>query len=209
MKNALGLTASALGVYAGLLGIEHGIFEMLQGSIKPTGLLIQAMGPPCQPEAVWHACFPAMTLIPNMAATGFVAILVSLSIMVWSLGFVHRARGGMILIPLSVLLLLVGGGFVPPFIGVVAAIAGLGGDASLARWRSLPAGVLRFLAALWPWDLILLLLLWFSASWGLGYAFPHLMLRTGILMFFFFDLALPLVVVLSAYAFETLADPPP
>jgi hypothetical protein len=208
MKNALGLTASALGVYAGLLGVEHGIFEVLQGGIEPTGLLIQAMGPPCRPEAVWHACFPAMTLLPNVAVTGLFTILVGLSIIVWSLSFVHRTRGGLILFPLSVLLLLVGGGFVPPFIGILAGIAGLGGDASLARWRSLPAGVLRFLAALWPWDLILLLL-WFAASWILGYAFPHLMLRMGILMFFFFDLALPLVAVLSAYAFETVADPPP
>jgi hypothetical protein len=208
MRDALRLTASALGFYAGLLGIEHGIFEMLQGSIKPTGLLIQAMGPPCRPEAVWHACFPAMTLIPNIAATGFVAILVGLSIMVWSLGFVHRARGGMILIPLLVLLLLVGGGFVPPFIGVVAAIAGFGINASLSRWRSLPAGVLRFLAALWPWDLILLLL-WFSASWILGYALPHLMLTIGVLLFFLFDLALPVLAVLSACAFEAIPDPPP
>jgi hypothetical protein len=133
MKNALGLAASALGVYAGLLGVEHGIFEVLQGSLKPTGLLIQAMGPPCRPEAVWHACFPAMTLIPHMAVAGIVAILVGLSMIVWSLGFVHRERGGLILIPLSVLLLLVGGGFVPPFIGILAGIAGFEVDASLAR----------------------------------------------------------------------------
>jgi hypothetical protein len=117
------------------------------------------------------------------------------------------ASGGLILFPLSVGLLLVGGGFVPPFIGILAGIAGLGVNASLARWRSLPAGILRFLAALWPWDLILLLL-WFSASWILGYALPHLMLTMGVLLFFLFDLALPLVAVLSAYAFETVADPP-
>jgi hypothetical protein len=113
----------------------------------------------------------------------------------------------LILFPLSVGLLLVGGGFVPPFIGILARIAGLGVNASLARWRSLPAGILRFLAALWPWDLILLLL-WFSASWGLDYTLPHLMLTMGVLLFFLFDLALPLVAVLSAYAFETVADPP-
>ena len=181
---------------------------MLQGSIKPTGLLIQAMGPPCRSEAVWHACFPAMTLIPNMTATGFVAILLGLSMVVWSLIIVQRKRGGLILIGLAVLLLFVGGGFVPPFIAIVAAIAGFGINASLSRWRSLPTGVLRFLAALWPWDLILLLL-WFSASWMLRRSFPEIMLTMGVLLFFCFDLALPVLAVLSAYAFDAVHDPPP
>ena len=108
-NNAIRLTTSVLGVYAGLLGIEHGFFELLQGNTVPTSLLIRAMGPPCQPETVWHACFPAMTLIPHMAATGLVAMFVGLSLVGWSLVFIQRKHGGLILIGLSVSLLFVGG----------------------------------------------------------------------------------------------------
>jgi hypothetical protein len=62
---SLRITTAFLGVYAGLIAIQHGIFEILQGSRAPDGLMFNAIGPPCQPEAVWHACFPAMTLIPE------------------------------------------------------------------------------------------------------------------------------------------------
>ncbi|MBN1668214.1 MAG: hypothetical protein JW862_14070, partial [Anaerolineales bacterium] len=62
MTKALRITTAFLGLYAGLIAIQHGIFEIMQGSHAPDGLLFNAIGPPCQSEAVWHACFPAMTL---------------------------------------------------------------------------------------------------------------------------------------------------
>jgi len=76
MKNPLHITTAFLGIYAGLIAIQHGIFEILQGSRVIGGLMFNAIGPPCQAEAVWHACFPAMTLIPDLFITGIAAILV-------------------------------------------------------------------------------------------------------------------------------------
>lgn len=32
-----------------MLAVQHGVFEMLQGSRAPDGLLINAIGPPCRP----------------------------------------------------------------------------------------------------------------------------------------------------------------
>jgi len=64
MKSAK-VAASILGAYAGLLGVEHGIFETLQGSTAPDGIMINALGAPCEAETVWHACYPALTLVPN------------------------------------------------------------------------------------------------------------------------------------------------
>ena len=64
MKSAK-VAASILGAYAGLLGVEHGIFETLQGSTPPDGLMINALGAPCEAETVWHACYPALTVVPN------------------------------------------------------------------------------------------------------------------------------------------------
>jgi hypothetical protein len=135
VKNPLRVTITFLGVYAGLIAVQHGIFASLQGSRAPDGLMFSAIGPPCQPEAVWHACFPAMTLIPNLLVTGVTAVLVGLVIAIWATAFVGRKRGGLVLGTLSLLALLVGGGFVPVFIGMVAAIASRGLGRSSARPR--------------------------------------------------------------------------
>ncbi|HEX6301226.1 MAG TPA: hypothetical protein VF148_12235 [Acidimicrobiia bacterium] len=60
-----------------------------------------------------------------MAATpqvGWVAIVVALAVGIWAVWFIDRPRGGLLVIGLSVLLLLVGGGFGPPLIGVIAGV---------------------------------------------------------------------------------------
>jgi protein-S-isoprenylcysteine O-methyltransferase Ste14 len=90
-KRSLRITTAFLGVYAGLIAVQHGIFATLQGSRAPDGLMFSAIGPPCQPEAVWHACFPAMTVIPNLLVTGIAAVLVGLAMAVWAAAFVPGA----------------------------------------------------------------------------------------------------------------------
>ncbi|MGB8214792.1 MAG: hypothetical protein WCE68_14645 [Anaerolineales bacterium] len=119
------VAASAIGVYAGVLGVEHGFFETLQGSHRPGGIMIYAIGvPPCQPAAVWHGCEPAMTLIPNFLLTGILAILAALVVLAWAAWRVQRKNGGLILILLSIVMLLVGGGFFPPLFGIIAGVIG-------------------------------------------------------------------------------------
>lgn len=184
MKNPLRVTVTFLGVYAGLIAVQHGIFASLQGSRASDGLLFNAIGPPCQPEAVWHACFPAMTLIPNLLVTGIAAVVIGVTLMIWALFFVQRRYGGWILGILSILLLLVGGGFVPVFIGLIAAIASRGLGRPPARPR------LPLLAALWPWPLVVMAL-WLPGSWLLGHFFGAAMLSVGGLLFLVFDISLP------------------
>jgi hypothetical protein len=192
-KDAVCITTGFLGGYAGLIAMQHGIFEILQGSHAPPGLLFNAIGPPCQADAVWHACFPALTLIPNLLVTGVAAVLAGLAIAVWALAFIGRRRGGLGLGALALLALLVGGGFVPVFIGLVAAAAG-----SLGRSPArLPR--LAFLAALWPWPLVLLAL-WLPGSWLLGHFFGPAMLSVGGLLFLVFDIGLPVLAAASAIA---------
>jgi hypothetical protein len=117
--------ASGLGVFAGFGGPEHGYFEIQQGHVRPGGLLIHSIGPPCDPEKVWHLCEPAMTIIPSFLVTGLVATTLGLITMIWSIWFLHRRLGGIVLGLLSVALLLAGGGLVPPLIGMIgAAMAG-------------------------------------------------------------------------------------
>jgi len=65
-----------------------------------------------------------MTLIRNFLITGILAILASLVVMAWAAMFVQRKNGGMTLILLSILMLLAGGGFIPPLFGVIAGVIG-------------------------------------------------------------------------------------
>ena len=65
-----------------------------------------------------------MTLIQNFLITGIFAILVSLVVVAWAAMFVRRKNGGLTLILLSILMLLVGGGFIPPLFGVIAGVIG-------------------------------------------------------------------------------------
>ena len=207
IKNAIHTTSTALGIYAGLLGAEHGIFELMQGNIPTSGLLIQAMGPACQAEGMWHACFPAFTILPGYAASGILATLFSLSVAAWAATCIQLQRGGLILLLLSIGMFLTGGGFVPLLTGILAAAA-----ASTFRLRSgqrqrgLPHGLRRTLTALFPWTL-LLIAGWIPGSWLLGNFFPETMLRIGTPLFLLFDLLLPFVSVFAAFAHDMTPEP--
>ena len=125
MRKATKTVAAWLGVAAGIAGVEHGVFEIMQGSTKPEGLVIASIGPPCVPEQAWNGCEPAMTIIPNFLVSGILSVVIGLVILIWSVWFVGRKNGGIVLILLSILLLLFGGGFFPPLIGMVGGAAGL------------------------------------------------------------------------------------
>lgn len=121
MSKVMRTVAAGLGVFAGFGGPEHGYFQIQQGHVPPDGLLIASIGPPCDPEKVWHLCEPAMTVIPSMLITGIVATIIGLITMVWSAFFLYRKQGSIVLGLLCVGLLLSGGGLVPPLIGMAGA----------------------------------------------------------------------------------------
>jgi hypothetical protein len=164
--------------------------------------MISAIGPPCQPDASWHACFPALTVIPNYLLSGIVAGLLSLSIIIWAVGFVQRKRGGMILLVLSTLLVPVGGGFVPAFIGIIAGIAGTRIHAHLSGWQDRLTNIKHFLSKLWPW-ILGLIVIWLPGSWIMGFFFSSIMLELGFLLFLAFDILLPMLIVFTAQAKDT------
>ncbi len=142
-------TALIFGILAGLGGLTHGIGEVLQGSVKPGGLIINSWTQ--GPIATNMGGEPGMTIVPNLLVTGVLTIVVSLATVIWAL-FVRDKKDGWILILLSVAMLLVGGGFGPPILGILAGVAGTGIEASSNRWPNREARRLRrFLVALWPW----------------------------------------------------------
>ena len=201
MRKATRITASSLGILTGLAGLEHGYFEFLQGNTRPASLMFASMGPPCVPEKVWNACEPAMTVVPDFMIAGVLTVILSLLIIVWSAAFVPRKHGGSVLIGLSAALLLVGGGFFPPLIGIFGGAAGTRIKKPLGQK---PAGSLERLAAkLWPWPLVILMV-WLLGQFPVGTLFNDFLksiMGFGLLLIL---VMLPLSVY-SAYAYDARA----
>jgi len=201
-NSATRIVASTLGVYGGLLGLEHGYFETLQGGVAPNGIMMSAIGPPCQASTAWHGCEPAMTIIPNFFVTGVLAVIVSLIVVIGAAAFVQRKYGGLALILLSLIQLLVGGGFIPIPVIIIAGVVGTRIHAPLTWWRAhLSARSRRFLAALWPWSLIAYFILNLG-QFMLGSFFNEFMLHLSVILGVVLPLGLVLLTVLTAFAYD-------
>jgi hypothetical protein len=149
MRRATRTTVATFGVIAGAAGVEHAIGEIRQGSVAPEGVVI-ASWPNSQLFQILNG-EPAMTVVPNLLVTGLLAMFVSVGFMIWATMYVHRVRyGGWVLVGVSVLLLLVGGGFGPPLLGVILGLAATRINAPAPQH---PAGFRRQLGKVWPWSL--------------------------------------------------------
>jgi hypothetical protein len=150
MRKATRIIATSFGVMAGLGGLIHGIGEILQGNITPSGMWIHSWAQ--GPIATHMGGDPGLTIVPNLLITGILASLVSLAAIAWAAAFVQRKHGGAVLILLFIAMLLVGGGVGPPVTGILAGIAGTAINAPLTWWRTRFSGNAgRLLAQLWPW----------------------------------------------------------
>lgn len=159
MNRATQITTSAMGVLAGLAGLEHGIGEVLQGDRIPGGVMIQSW-PESESFQVLNG-EPAMTLLPTLRIAGVVTILFALIFLVWATLLIQRPRAGLVLIVLSITLLLVGGGFGPPLLGLIVGTTATRIHAPLTWWRArFSPGVRSFLAMFWPWAFAACLTAW-------------------------------------------------
>lgn len=189
------------GGFAGFGGVEHGYFELLQGNVAATGLIFPSMGPPCVAADTWHGCEPAMSLVPNLLATGIVSLLLGVVTFVWAVGFLRRRHAGFVLALLCVALLLTGGGIVPAVIGIVGGV--------LCMWTPGPAlqmvPLRRGIAALWPWSLVVLGV-FLVGMVVVGYFSNDMVLRYGLVILVAIP-ALALLSGLSAWAHDGIARP--
>ena len=156
--NATRAAASTLGVLVGLAGVEHGFFEMLQGNITPSDIMIEAIGPA---QRFWeYGTERALTIIPNFFVTGILAIIVGLLVTIWAGVFIDRKYGAWVLMLLLIILWLVGGGFGQIFMSIFASVTATRINKPLKWWRAhLPVNLKGFLAKLWPWSIIAFVLL--------------------------------------------------
>jgi len=168
-------TVAVLGILIGLAGIDHGLFEVLQGNVRPDSVMIEAIGPA---QRFWqYGTETALTLIPSFLVSGILSIVIGMLVAVWALAFVHRRYGAAILLLLTVSLFLLGGGFAPIVLSILASAAATRIDKPLNWWRShLPVTLRGFLARLWPASLVALVVLFVIAVEMAIFGYPLLWL---------------------------------
>lgn len=148
LNHATRVIVATLGVIFGIGGMGHGFFEVLQGYTPTNGLIIHAIG---EANRMWaYGNEPAFTIIPNFLLTGIAAMLVSLAIIIWSAGFLHKKHGSLIFLLLFILSFLVGGGIGQVLFFTVGWAFSTRIHKPLTWWRKVfPAGMRKALAKLW------------------------------------------------------------
>jgi len=84
-----------------------------------------------------------MTIIPSYLITGVLTIIFGVLRAVWAGKFIQHKSGGLILILLSIVMLLVGGGLVPPLFGFAAGVIGVLLNYQTTRMEVLVHGKIR------------------------------------------------------------------
>ncbi|MFX0120727.1 MAG: hypothetical protein ACFFCU_00160 [Promethearchaeota archaeon] len=161
-KNATRVTVSTFGVILGIAGVEHGIGEILQGNIAPSGIMIESW-----PNSDLYEILsgePAVTIIPNILLTGVLAILMSLILIIWAIKFIQTKHGGSGFIFLSFIFLLVGGGLAGPLlIGITIGLAATRINSQFKWWNDhVSVEIRRGLSKIWPYSYVACVIGWFS-----------------------------------------------
>lgn len=174
-NRAIRTTVAVFGILTGMAGIDHGLFEVLQGNVRPDSVMIEAIGPS---QRFWqYGTETALTVIPSFLISGILSIVFGALVVVWAVAFVHGKYGAAILLFITVTLFLVGGGFAPIVLSLLACAAATRINKSLRWWRShLPVTLRGFLARLWPASLIALVVLFVVAVEMAIFGYPLLRL---------------------------------
>jgi hypothetical protein len=104
------------------MGSSHGPGEILQGNVAPKGILIMAWP---QLASSGLAGEPAVTVVPSFLLAGILTIIVAGLLVVWAGTCLERKQSGLLLLLLSLAMLAVGGGVVPPLFGIAAGMVGI------------------------------------------------------------------------------------
>ncbi|HEY5845605.1 MAG TPA: hypothetical protein VIT42_02330 [Microlunatus sp.] len=142
------VTVRVLGLLAAINAVDHGI-----------GAITQGPGPPPQPvyESWKHVdAFdplggePALTVIPDLLVSGVVTVLAAVALGAWVALCPTRRHTGPVVLGLALVLLLVGGGFGPPLLGIIVGLLAM----RIGSTTSRPVGsVTRLASRIWPWPL--------------------------------------------------------
>jgi len=155
INHATKALATSLCILSGIASIIHGFFEVLQGNVPIKVGRILAIGPA---HRLWEfGGEPALTIIPNYLITGILSIVISVSVFIWAIAFIDKRYNLTIIIVLTILMLLFGGGLAPPTFMILAIFATIFIKRPVQFRASTFVGKrLKSLSILWPWILYLL-----------------------------------------------------
>ncbi len=157
--NGIRVVVAAFGTLCGLTGLIAGYFEIQQGSIAPSGFTISTIG--SNYSMADDFTYFAVTIMPDLLITGILAVITSCLVIMWSLGFVHKNTGVLIFLGLSIMQMLVGGGWVID-LAIITSILATRIDKPLNWWRShLPTKLRSWLAKLLPISLVVYMIISF------------------------------------------------
>jgi hypothetical protein len=147
---SLPILGAVCGGLAGVGGTVHGVGEVVQGSRSTGAMLFNSWADGRIARNLGGE--PAMSLIPDLLLTGILTIVASLAVLAWAVTSLERPHAGGRLVLLCTVMLLVGGGFGPPVLGMLAGAAGAAAQARGQRWTGrLTTRPVRLLGALWPY----------------------------------------------------------
>ncbi|WP_287584173.1 hypothetical protein [Candidatus Borrarchaeum sp.] len=210
--STLRIIVSILGILVGFAGFEHGFFEILQGNVIPNEFVIDAIGPG---QRFWsEGTEPAFTIIPNYFITGILAMSIGLLMIIWAALFIERKYGVRILFLLSITLFLVGGGFAPLPVALLASFVATSINSPLNWWRThLPENIQNMLVKLWPWNVIVAVFLFLFAVFVAIFGYPIIWFLSAELTVSFnliiglIDLGIMVISILSAISYGIQSSP--
>jgi len=200
MTKATRIFVLTMVLYAALLTSLHGLSEFNQGA-SPTGdITIQAMGTPCMPDQIWHACFPALTIFHTFDTAGIMTLILTGLLITRTVRPFRSHWQGLSLLLLGVLLLLSGGGFIAFFILLVASTAAF----FMPNGKSETKPIHRKMAKGWPCLLFFYFLI-VGLQVLLGANSNEFAMQIVTLLLFFQTLALVLA-AFAAHAWDIVKD---
>jgi hypothetical protein len=200
--NPMKVSTVVLITYTAIIGFIHGVGEIFQAGSQATSNLIFALDV-ADPEKVWHGGLPAFTLIPDFLISGIITVLISIAIIVL-VNLLIKSKYFIFFPLIFIFLFLFGGGFVPPFIGIISSAY-----YSIQKRSSMntkqPTLLRKIIAQLWIY-LISALIFWLPSSWIIGWISPEFRLQISSATFIMFDIFLPILILATAnskYAITT------
>ncbi len=149
LKSSRLLTATVFGIYATLGSLPHGIGLMLQGHGTPESIVLDTWKVGAIAKNLGGE--PGMAIIPDFWISGILTIILSVVMILWIILFINKKYGGPVYIVLTIAVLLTGGGFASPIIGLLAGIAAVSSHMP-NTWQHKPDSAAgRLLAGLWLW----------------------------------------------------------
>lgn len=198
--NPMKVSTVVLITYTAIIAFVHGVGEILQAGSKSNSYMIYALDV-SDPDKVWHAGLPAFSVIPDYLISGIITVLISIAIVIFA-NLLIESNYFKLLPLIFILLFLFGGGFVPPFIGIITSSYYV--IRKKSSMNKQPSFSRKLIAKLWIY-LISALILWLPSSWIIGWIFPAFMLQISSVTFIMFDIILPILILVAANSKFTIA----